>query len=290
MLTLGRVVAIDASAFVRSLPQNVDALRDALARRDAAKLDTAEPIRSIQAAVSEMQQAMPAPSRAGVRRVVEVPKPFDIQTYLVETIEGMAGTGGQLIAIAIMTFALALGGDAFKRKIVRLAGPEWSEKRLTVEIIHGIDRQIERYLLVRVLISAIVAVATGIVLWAVGLTRPMSWGVVAGVLNVMPFIGPAVAIALIAVAAFIQFHAAGLTLAAVAGATAVAAAEGNILTPWLTSRAGELNTVAVFVGVLFWGWMWDVWGLVLAVPILVAVKAAADRIEPLQPLGELLGR
>ena len=74
------------------------------------------------------------------------------------------------------------------------------------------------------------------------------------------------------------------------GAFSRAALEGNLISPWLTSRAGELNTVAVFVSVLFWGWMWDVWGLVLAIPIMVAVKAAADHIEPLQPLGELLGR
>jgi predicted PurR-regulated permease PerM len=66
--------------------------------------------------------------------------------------------------------------------------------------------------------------------------------------------------------------------------------EGNLITPWLTSRAGELNTVAVFVSVLFWGWMWGVWGLLLAVPIMIAIKAAADHIEPLQPFGELLGR
>jgi predicted PurR-regulated permease PerM len=81
-------------------------------------------------------------------------------------------------------------------------------------------------------------------------------------------------------------------MAAAAGGAAaiVAAIEGNVLTPWLTSRAGELNTVAVFVSVLFWGWMWDVWGLLLAVPIMVAVKAAADRVERLQPIGELLGR
>ena len=68
------------------------------------------------------------------------------------------------------------------------------------------------------------------------------------------------------------------------------ALEGNLITPWITGRAGELNTVAVFVSVLFWGWMWSVWGLLLAVPIMVSIKAAADRIEPLQPLGELLGR
>jgi predicted PurR-regulated permease PerM len=82
----------------------------------------------------------------------------------------------------------------------------------------------------------------------------------------------------------------GMTAAAGGLSTAIAAFEGNLISPWLTSRAGELNTVAVFVSVLFWGWMWDAWGLVLAVPIMVAIKAAADHIEPLQPFGELLGR
>jgi len=90
--------------------------------------------------------------------------------------------------------------------------------------------------------------------------------------------------------AFLQFNTLEMTAAAGGWAGLVAVLEGNLISPWLTSRAGELNTVAVFVSVLFWGWMWDVWGLVLAIPIMVAIKAAADHIEPLQPLGELLGR
>jgi predicted PurR-regulated permease PerM len=81
-----------------------------------------------------------------------------------------------------------------------------------------------------------------------------------------------------------------MTAAAGAIATAVAILEGNLVSPWLTGRACELNTVAVFVSVLFWGWMWGVWGLLLAIPLMVAIKAAADHVEPLQPLGELLGQ
>ena len=113
---------------------------------------------------------------------------------------------------------------------------------------------------------------------------------IAGALNVIPFIGPTVGIALIAITAFLQFE--SLEMTAVAGglATLVAVLEGNLITPWLTSRAGELNTVAVFVSVLVFGWLWDVWGLLLAVPIMVAVKAAADHVESLRPVGELLGR
>jgi len=95
---------------------------------------------------------------------------------------------------------------------------------------------------------------------------------------------------MIATAAFIQFKTLPMAAGAGGAALVVAAVEGNVFTPLLMSRAGELNTVAVFVSVLVWGWVWDIWGLLLAVPIMVGVKAAADHIEPLKPIGELLGR
>ena len=148
----------------------------------------------------------------------------------------------------------------------------------------------QKYLVARALISGIVAAATWFALWMLGVRQPLVLGSIAGVLNIVPFIGPAVAVALAAIVAFVQFHTIGMTAVVVCVTGAVAAVEGNLISPLLTGRAGELNTVAVFVSVLFWGWMWDVWGLVLAVPIMVAIKAAADHIEPLQPLGEFLGR
>jgi predicted PurR-regulated permease PerM len=196
----------------------------------------------------------------------------------------------QAVVVGLLSFLLLATGDLYKRKLVRLAGPDWISKRITLDVIRLIDRQIERYLLARLLISAMVAAGTALPLWLLGVARPIMWGLVAGALNVIPFIGPAVAVALIAGAAFLQFRAIEPAATAGAAATLVAAVEGNVITPWIMGRAGELNTVAVFTSVLFWGWMWDVWGLLLAVPITVAVKAAADRIEPLEPLGELLGR
>jgi predicted PurR-regulated permease PerM len=172
---------------------------------------------------------------------------------------------------------------------VKLAGPHFEQRKITVELLRAIDDQIERYLIVRLIISLLVAVATGIGLWILGVHNPAVWGVIAGVLNVVPFAGPVLAIALITLTSFLQFKTIELTIAAAGIASLVAFIEGNLVTPWLASRAGELNTVAVFVSVLFWGWMWGIWGLLLAVPIMVAIKAAADRIEPLQAIGELLG-
>jgi len=70
---------------------------------------------------------------------------------------------------------------------------------------------------------------------------------------------------------------------------AITSVEGWILTPWLTSRAARTNEVAIFVGLIFWGFVWGIWGTLLAVPMLVALKACCDRIDDLKPIGEMLG-
>jgi predicted PurR-regulated permease PerM len=64
---------------------------------------------------------------------------------------------------------------------------------------------------------------------------------------------------------------------------------GNLVTPWMTGRAARMSPVTVFIAVIAWGWLWGVWGLLLGVPVLLAVKAVCDRIEDLKPVGEFLG-
>jgi len=77
-------------------------------------------------------------------------------------------------------------------------------------------------------------------------------------------------------------------VAAVSG-KAITTLEGFLLTPWLTSRTARMNAVAIFVGLLFWGWVWNVWGMLLAVPMLVVIKAVCDHVEDFKPVSELLG-
>jgi predicted PurR-regulated permease PerM len=230
-----------------------------------------------------------SPAPPGVRRVAVVPRQFDVRTYIMRGVRGALDASVGAAVVVLLTFLMLVAGDLFKRKIVKLAGPHFEQRKITVEVLRAIDDQIERYLIVRVFISLLVAIGTGGGLWILGVHNPAVWGAIAGVLNVLPFAGPGLAIVLIAIAAFLQFKTIELTIAAGAIASLVAFIEGNVLTPWLASRACALNTVAVFVSVLFWGWLWGMWGLLLAVPIMVAIKAAADRIEPLQAIGELLG-
>jgi predicted PurR-regulated permease PerM len=282
------------AAFIDALPATIDDLQRSIARarEKTQSPEGAGPIDRLQHAATDLKATIDASSPGpapGVARVVAQDPAFNVGGYLAGASVTVAAAGARLVAIALLTLLLLLTGETLKRKMIAIAGPR-AQRKLTHDVIKAIDRQIERYLVARLLISALVAAATALGLWALGLRQPLVLGLIAGILNVMPFIGPTAAVGLIALVAFVQFHTIEMTAAAGGLAGLVAVLEGNLLSPWLTSRAGELNTVAVFVSVLFWGWMWDVWGLVLAIPIVVAIKAAADHIEPLQPLGELLGR
>ena len=286
---LARIVQTQANSFVDDLPATIRDLRTTLAKTSS---DSPGWLERLQRAAGEVQatiDATAAPVAAGVKRVSADQGHFDIRDTVLNAGRTAVAIAGRVSIIALLTFLLLVTGDFYKRKLATLAGRR-EDRQLTVEVIRTIDRQIERYLVARVLISVIVGTTTGLGLWWVGLQHAAVWGVLAGVLNTLPFLGPTVAVALITCGAYLQFHDIESTAAAAGVSTLVAMLEGNLVSPWLTGRAGELNTLAVFVSVLFWGWMWGAWGLLLAVPIMVSIKAAADHIDPLQPVGELLGR
>jgi predicted PurR-regulated permease PerM len=109
------------------------------------------------------------------------------------------------------------------------------------------------------------------------------------VFNSIPYVGPVIVSGGTAVVAFLQFGNLSMTLATTGAALVITSLEGFLLTPWLTSRAARMNAVAVFVGLLFWGWVWSIWGMLLAVPMLMVVKSICDHVEDFKGVGELLG-
>src|SRR6266508_2377325 len=278
------------SAFLGGLPHTIASVRSMAAPADG---DRPTLLDRLQQAAKHLQTAVdesvPQPE-AGMPRVLPVQRRFSVRDYMIDAGIGLAGMGARLFIIALFTFLLLVSGDLFKRKLIKIAELRWTGRNVTADVMRTIDKQIQRYLLARLLICGIVGTATAAALWSIGLRYALIWGAIAGALNVVPFIGPTLAGMLITLAAFLEFHSLELTGIAGGAAGIIAIIEGNLISPWLMSCVGELNTVAVFVSVLFWGWMWDVWGLLLAIPIVVAIKAAADHIEPMRPIGELLGR
>jgi predicted PurR-regulated permease PerM len=225
----------------------------------------------------------------GVQRVQVVQPALAARDYLWEGWRRLVAGMGQLTVVLFLVFFLLVTGDLFKRKLVKIAGPTLTKKKISVQIMDEINRQISSFLRVQVITSAIVGVATGLVLWWFGVQNYVIWGLLAGLFNSIPYLGPIMVTGGLAFVTFTQFDDLQKT-AYVAGATlAITSLEGWLLTPALMSRAAQMNPVAIFVGLLFWSWVWGVWGTILAVPMMMAIKAMCDRIEELQPIGELLG-
>ena len=193
------------------------------------------------------------------------------------------------LIVLFLAFFLLASGDAFRRKWVRLSGPTLARRRITVQVMDEIRSQIQRYLGVQVLTSIIVGVASGIAFWAIGLESPAVWGVAAGVLNMVPYLGAIVTMGGTALVAFFQFGTIGMALVVAGISFVINTLEGSWLTPWLSGRASRMNAVVVFAGILFWTWLWGGWGLILGLPIMMVIKAVCDHVEDLKPIGEFMG-
>jgi predicted PurR-regulated permease PerM len=179
--------------------------------------------------------------------------------------------------------------DLFKRKLVEIIGSTFTEKKITVQALNEISEQMERFLLVQVFTSAVVALLTWGALWWLGVNSAAVWGLAAGVLNSVPYFGPMIVTGGLAVVAFVQFGTLSMATSVGGVALLITSLEGWLLTPALMGKVGQMNTVAIFAGLLFWSWMWGVWGLLLAVPMMMVIKATCDRLEGFQPVGKLLG-
>lgn len=281
----------DASKLVESLPLATQKLRDSIRALRGSPDGT---LASVQKAATQIEQAalettQATPPGRGVQRVqIERPR-FNIKDYLWTGTLGLLGVLGQIGTVALITFFLMASGDSFRRKMVKLAGPTLSKKRVTLEALNQIHDQIQRYMLVQLFTSALVGVATWLCFLAIGLEHAAVWGVAAGVLNLVPYIGNVIITSGSALVGFLQFGTLEMALLVAGISFVINSIEGFLLTPWLTSRANKMNPVAIFVGVLAWGWLWGMAGLLLAVPILVAIKAICDRVDDLKPVGEFLG-
>jgi predicted PurR-regulated permease PerM len=280
----------EASAIVEQLPMAAKRLRQMV---EDGRPKGASAIEQVQKAASELEKAAnaaaPPPAPSGVQRVqVEAP-PIDIGGYLMWGSIGIVAAAGQLVLILFLVYFLLASGDLYRRKLVKIAGPSLSDKKITVQILSEIDRQIEMFLLVELFTSAIVALATWLAFRALGVEQAAVWGLLAGLFNSIPYFGPVLVTGGTAVVALLQFG--NLRMAIVVGGVSllITSLEGFLLTPWLTSRAARMNAVAIFVGLLFWGWVWNVWGMLLAVPMLMVTKAVCDHVEDFKGVGELLG-
>jgi predicted PurR-regulated permease PerM len=207
--------------------------------------------------------------------------------------EGGKTVGGivaQIMVVIFLVFFMLASGDLFKRKLVRMFGTTLSEKKITVQTIDEIDTQIRRYLVVVLVSNLLVGVGTYAAFRMMGVNYPELWGMFAAIVHTAPYFGPAVVAAGSLLAGYLQFHSWSQAFL-VAGVTIlVATLVGSVFATWLSARQTRMNTTATFVGLLFFGWIWGLWGILLAIPLLAIVKSVCEKSEAWQPLAELLSR
>jgi predicted PurR-regulated permease PerM len=301
----------EANELLDTAPQVTQKLRE-LTRRSTGSDSAIAKVQAAAAEIESVADTAPAPASAAptssaaansqrraarpssgtgaptATRVVIEKQAFDIRSYVLTGTLGVAAFLGQTAIVFLVALFLLASGSNFRRKMVRLAGPRLSQKRVTIDTLNEISGQIQRYLIVQFAVSILVGLATWLAFFAMGMHQSAVWGAVAAITNFIPYVGAILVGSASAVVGLVQFGTVGMALAIGATSFAIHTLIGNLLTPWWMGRASRMSPFAVFVAVLVFGWLWGIVGLLLGPPILMVVKSVCDRIDELTPVGELL--
>lgn len=274
------------------VPEAVNKLSMGVAKLRRGETST---MQKMQTAASEIEKAtgeatgLVSPPKQRVTRVVIDAPGFKLGNFLLANSMGAAALIGQATMVFFLTLFFLLSGDIYKRKLVRLAGPSLSHRKITVRILDDINDSIQNYMFMLLVTNLLVALLTWIALSWFGLENAGAWAVAAGLLHLIPYLGSVVTAAVIGMAAFVQFDTLSMMLLMGGTSLVIATVVGHFVTTWMTGRTARMNTAAVFVSLLFWVWLWGVWGMLLSIPIIVIVKVVAQHVEHFSPVAELLG-
>ena len=204
----------------------------------------------------------------------------------------LAGTAQLMLAgftqVLLLLFFLLAGGDLFLEKIIRVI-PLLQDKKKAVRIARDVESAVSVYLIANLGINVMAGVMVAGAMWALGMPNPVLWGVLTAAFEFIPVIGPLAMMGLLAVTAAGTYDSLGRILLAPGAYFLVNIIQGNIITTLVLGRRLALNSVALFVGLAFWFWIWGIAGAFLAVPLMSIMKICCDHIEVLNPIGEFLG-
>lgn len=203
--------------------------------------------------------------------------------------KGVSAAAAQVMVVLFLVFFMLASGDLFKKKVLGIAADR-NKKRFTAQVLDDIDEQIRSYLLVMLVADLLVGVLTSLAFWALGVKYAAFWGIVAALLHNAPYFGPAIVAAGSLIAGFVQFGSWTRALAVAGSHIAIATVIGMVFATWLASRQTRMNTTATFIGLLFFGWLWGFWGILLGIPILSVAKVICEANEDWKPVAELLGQ
>jgi len=283
-------VSDEATVLIERLPDAARKLRQNLS---ATRTGNPTALQNMQEAANELQAAAAdAGAKPGARIVTArstEPNAW-LRDYALAQSALLVEVVAQAPIVLLLTYFLLASGAHFRRKLVGLVGPSLSRKKDAVSILVEIDAQVQRYLFATLATNALVAVGTWLAFRAMGMEQAAAWGVFAGVLHFVPYVGPMVVAIAAGVAGFLQFGTPLHAIAVAGAALLIAGVLGQVFLPWLLSRFARVNAAVLFIALLFFGWLWGIAGLLLGAPLIAIVKVICDRVESLKPAGELLGR
>jgi predicted PurR-regulated permease PerM len=287
---LAYAVSDDAVQMVEKLPEVARKLRQGVA---ATRHQPPSALQNMQEAANELQRAATdATGGAGARAAAPapgVPLGAWLRDHALAQSALLLAVLAQMPIVLLLAYFLLASGNHFRRKLVQFVGPSFARKKDALRMLGEIDTQIQRFLLVTVLSNLLIGLCTWLAFLALGMEQAAAWGVFAGVAHFVPYLGPLVVSLAAGAAALLQF---GDPLTAL-GVAAVAGIIGGVIgmgfVPWLQSRFARINAAVLFIALLFFGWLWGVAGLLLGAPLIAIAKVVCDRVEALQPVGNLLG-
>lgn len=253
-------------------------------------------IQQVQAAATEIEQAASNVGADAKRVLRRQPLPpnagspsFRVMDWILAGSMSLAAFVSEATMVVFLVFFLLLAGDTFKRKLVKLTGPSLTRKKVTVHILEDINSSIQNYMFMLLVTNILLALLMWAALRAIGLENAGAWAVFAGLVHIMPYFGPLLITSATGLVAFLQFESLRMVLLVAGASLGIATLVGMVVTTWMTGKIAKMNAAAVFVSLLFWGWLWGMWGLLLGVPVVVVLKVVAERVEGMEVVAELLG-
>lgn len=277
-------------SIITQLPEAADKLSAQLLRMQKDPLSN---IQKMQNAATTVEKATTTvtgtlPAQRTTHIVIDS-APFKVSNFLWAGSKDVLAFIGQALMVLFLAYFLLLSGDTFKRKLVRLAGPSLSRKKITVNILDDINNSIQNYMFMLLITNALVGLITWGALSWLGLENAGAWAVAAALLHLIPYFGPLVTALVTGMAAFLQFDSLLMAVSVGGVSLVIATFIGIFVTTWLTGRIAQMNAAAVFISLLFWTWLWGIWGMLLSIPIIVIIKVVSQHVEELHPMAELLG-
>jgi predicted PurR-regulated permease PerM len=268
-------LATPAAGWLQKAPYSLEQLQRKL-------LPLRQPMQRVAQASDKIEQ-ITAPADAAAKPAVEVKQHPLTDTLYLRTPEFLVST---VVLFILLYFLLAYDG-VFLQKIIKLT-PRLADKKRSVSIANDIASHVSRYLLTQTLINACLGAAVGTVVGLLGLRNPIMWGAMVAVFNFVPYLGALTGIVCMTLGAVLSYDSLGYAMLFPAVYLTLATIEGNFITPMVMGRSLTLNPVLILISLTFWGWMWGIAGVILAVPILAAFKIFCEHIEPMQPIAEFL--